>query len=349
MRWLMDVKEDSISPTTTEDEGGGGLEEDRNTVPPPAMEIVPVDEDVSTGSVNVQSPSIEKEKKQKVKGKADGAAVTVREYTDAVGDLDALNVVNNKMEMDDDDSSETFLPPPSLGDVVQSLIRQAKKRTEDYSKAYRRSILESLSKILNCLSAKDCQAFEMVAPTVVPLTGLSIAAAKILDGIATAESVEGCDEDPVLQLRALELLCSAWRGDAGASYSSGNIVQAILADLHPTMGRVWSVQVALLLFLEKVLLLDSSAPKTNRSINGTQIDSIVFRASGFIADSKFTAVQKAGADICSCLIRRHHERPFEMLPHKEALTLAAEKASRSGDPDVAAIGAKAAAEAFLWH
>ncbi len=350
LRWVIDVNEDSISPTTTNtDEGVDALEEDRNTVPPQGMEIIPVNEDVSTGSsVNVQSPSIQKEKKQKENGKqADGRALTTCEYTDAVGDLDAPNVVNNKMEMDDDDSTETFLPPPSLGDVVQSLIRQAKKRMEDYSKAYRRSVLESLSKILNCLSAKDCQAFGMIAPTVVPLARLSIATGK--DGITTAESVEGCDEDPVLQFRALELLCSAWRGDAGASYSSGNVVQAILADLHPTKGRVWSVKVALLQFLEKILLLDSSAPKTNRSINGTQIDSIVLRVSGFIADSKFTALQKAGANICLYLIRRHHERPFEMLPHKEALTAAAEKASRSVDPDVAAIGAKSVTEVFLWH
>ncbi len=353
LRWTIDMKEDSISPTTTTAEDEGLLEEDRNAVSSPAMEIVQAvdedDEDISTGSVNAQSSSSssgKEKKKQKEKDENHYGRVTACEYTDAVGDLDVPKVVI-KVEMDDDNSSETtFLLPPSLGDVVQSLIRQAYKRTEDYSKAYRRSVLENLSKILNCPFAKDCQAFGMVAPTVVSLTGLSIASHVVH---STIESAEGCDEDPVLQLRALELLCSAWRGGAGVSYSSGNVAQAILADLHPRKGKVWSIKVALIQFLEKVLLLDSSVPKTNRSVNGTQIYSIVSMVSIFIDDSKFTAIQKAGANLCLCLVRRHHERQFEMLPHKEALTVAAEKASRNGDPDVAAIGVKAVTEVLLWH
>ncbi len=357
LRWVIDdMNQDSISPTTTTAEDEGLLEEDRNAVSPQAMETTQrVDENeaaISTGSVNEQllsSPSSGKEKKQEEeKDQEYDGRVRACEYTDAVGGLSVPKVVN-KMEMDDDDSSETttLLLPPSLGDVVRSLIRQAYKRKEDYSKAYRRSVLENLSKILNCPFAKDCQVFGMVAPMAISLTGLSIGL-PVLD--SAVESVESCDGvDPILRLRAFELLCSAWRGDAGGSYSSGNVVQAILAYLHPRKGNVWSVKVALIQFLEKVLLLDSSSPKTNRSVNGTQIYSIVSLSSVLIDDSKFTAIQKAGAQMCLCLVRRHHERQFEMLPHKEALTVAAEKASRNGDPSVAAIGATAVTELLLWH
>ncbi len=361
VRWVIDVKEkDSIFPTSSTTEDEGSLQEDTEVVPP-AMDIVPsvVDDpvnNISTENVYVrQSLSNGKEKKEKETNADDTVAC---EYTDAVGDLDMPKIVNKKIEINfgTDSCSETLLPP-TLGDVVHSLIRQAKKRTEDYSKAYRRAVLENLSKILNCSSAKDCQVFDMVASTVVPLTGLSItpAVASVVAVDTSTESVGDYDEDPILQLRALEALRSAWRGGGDSSggrsthYSSGNVVQAILADLHPTKGKVWSVKVALLQFLEKVLLLDSTAPKTSSSISGTQIYSIVLLASGFIADSKFTALQKAGADICLCLIRRYHKRPLEMLPHKEALTVASEKASRNVDPDIAAIGTKAVTESFLWH
>jgi hypothetical protein len=281
------------------------------------------------------------------------------QYQEAVGELqepavsmDIVATVNTSGSSSSIAVAETV----TLGQLLGLLLRQLQRS----DRTLRRAAARSLTTLLNAFDS--CDAFEVVAPALLPLAGLPL-----LSSAATAVATpqqqqqqqsstnDEQSQDFVLEARAVECLAAAWP----RSTAAGDVTQTrqryasqfaiALATALPQ--RVWSVRVPLLRAIKAVLDSEQAGASTTAAATQVSSSALAVIVSAVVStagtgDLKYAVVRAAAMDVVLSLSSVDSLK-LALMSHKETLEAAARAGSSDKDASVAT-AATAALQKLAW-
>eukprot|EP00752_Nemacystus_decipiens_P016287 g14566.t1 len=265
------------------------------------------------------------------------------------------------LDMEDDS-------PIPFGEVVTLMLSQLRRKNVKF----RRAAASSLAALLN--SFPECCVYDLVAPTLLELTGISVRAPQASTGGGAAK------EDPIMQARAMGCLAAAWprvssSGASGAASSSSSAEAAettataavaaanavcklqrahaasLTRGLSGALPRVvWSVRVPIYATLSAVVSRTTAAggPESSSPVlTGSLLADVVQAVELGAEDAKYSQVRAAAISVVVAMTSRKELR-LALTPHKEGLIGAARTAAEDPEPRVAVEGSKAVQNLSWW-
>ncbi|CAM9494930.1 unnamed protein product [Scytosiphon promiscuus] len=251
--------------------------------------------------------------------------------------------------------------PIGFGEVATLMLSQLRRKNQKF----RRAAASSLAALLDAFP--ECCVYELVAPTLLDLSGLGDS--------ATAAG------DPIMQARAVACLAAAWprlppppssseeSASSAASPEAAAVARAQTRRRDAVCGvqrehaaaltsvlsgailsKVWSVRVPIYGALAAVVSRTATTEAHRQSppvLTGSLLAEVVQAVELGAEDAKYSQVRAAAVSVVVAMTSRKDLR-LALMPHKEGLVRAARTAAEDPEPRVALQGSKASQNLSWW-